>query len=80
MGLGVIRQYQEALRLKPDHAEAHNNLGIAFYQQRRTGEAIRQFQEALRLKPDFARARKNLGVVLATGARPSPPPGGATNP
>jgi protein O-mannosyl-transferase len=76
----AIGQFQTALRLKPDHAEAHNNLGIAFYQQRRTGEAIRQFQEALRLKPDFPRARKNLDVVLATGARPSPPPGGATSP
>ena len=75
----AIRQYQEALRLQPDDAKAHNNLGIAFYQQRRTGEAIRQFQEALRLKPDYAGARKNLDVVLATKARSSPPPGGATN-
>jgi protein O-mannosyl-transferase len=76
----AIGQFQAALRLKPDHAEAHNNLGIAFYQQRRTSEAIHQFQEALRLNPDFAGARKNLDAVLATGARPSPPPGGATNP
>jgi protein O-mannosyl-transferase len=76
----AIRQYQEALRLTPDHAEAHNNLGIAFYQRRRVSEAIRQFQEALRLDPDFAGARKNLDAVLATGARPSPPPGGASNP
>ena len=76
----AIRQYEEAIRLKPDHAEAHNNLGVAFYQQGRTGEAIRQFQEALRLKPGLARARKNLEAALATRAHSSPPPGGAANP
>ena len=75
----AIRHYQEALRLKPDRAEAHNNLGTAFYQQGRTGEAIRQFQEALRLKPDYAEARKNLVVALAPKGHDSPLPGAATN-
>ena len=70
----MIRELQEVLRLKPDYAEAHNNLGTAFYQQGRTGEAIRQFQEALRLKPDYAGARKNLDAVLATKADSAPPP------
>jgi Tfp pilus assembly protein PilF len=27
----AIIQYQEALALKPDYAEAHNNLGAAFF-------------------------------------------------
>jgi protein O-mannosyl-transferase len=76
----AIRQFHEAVRLKPGYAEAHNNLGIAFWQQRRTDEAIHQFQEALRLKPDYAGARQNLDAVLATTARSSPPPGGATPP
>jgi Flp pilus assembly protein TadD len=76
----AIRQFQEAIRLKPGYAEAHNNLGTAFYQQGRAGEAIREFQEALRLKPDYADARKNLDAVLAARARSSPPPGAATYP
>ena len=75
----AIRHYQEALRLEPERAEAHNNLGTIFYQQGRTGEAIREFQEALRLKPDYAEARKNLIVALAAPASPAPPPGAATN-
>jgi tetratricopeptide (TPR) repeat protein len=66
--------YQETLRLQPDRAEAHNNLGTAFQQQGRTGEAIREFLEALRLKPDYADARKNLIVALAAKGNPLPPP------
>ena len=65
--------------MKPDYADAHNNLGIALYQQGRAAEAIREFQEALRLKPDYADARRNLDVVLATNAGSSPPSGASTN-
>ncbi len=60
----AIRQYQEALRLKPDYADAHYNLGIALAKKGQIDEAIRQFQEALRLKPDYAEAHYNLGIAL----------------
>jgi tetratricopeptide (TPR) repeat protein len=61
----AIRQYQQALRLKPEHPLVHYNLGNAFLAQGQTDEAIRQFQEALRLKPDYAKAHNNLGNALA---------------
>ena len=76
----AIHQYQEAIRRKPDYAEAHNNLGAALDKKSQTDEAIREFQEALRIKPDFAGARKNLDLVLATKVRSAPPPGAATHP
>ena len=60
----AIRQFQEALRLNPDYAEAHYNLGTALGRKGQTDEAIRQYQEALRLKPDYAEAHNNLGIVL----------------
>jgi tetratricopeptide (TPR) repeat protein len=65
----AIRQYEQALRIKPDHAEAHNNLGVLLGQAGRVQEAIRQYEQALRIKPDFAGAHYNLGVILGQAGR-----------
>jgi len=52
----AIVEYQTALRLQPDHAEVHNNLGVAFAQRpARLNDAIGEFETAVRLKPDYAR-------------------------
>ncbi len=60
----AIRQYQEAIRLKPAFAEAHNNLAAALDARGQTDEAIGHYQEAIRLKPAFAEAHNNLGSAL----------------
>ena len=49
-----------AIGLKPDLADAHNNLGNAFQEQGRLDEAIACFRKALELKPDFSKAASNL--------------------
>ena len=56
--------YQRALQLKPDYAEAHNNLGTALQDQGQIAEALACYQRALQLKPDYAEAHNNLGVAL----------------
>jgi hypothetical protein len=56
--------YREALRLRPDYAEAHNNLGNVLQQQGELDEAVACHREAIRLKPNYAEAYNNLGVVL----------------
>ncbi len=61
----AIAHYREALRLRPDFAEAHNNWGLALARHDGLEEAIAHYREALRLRPEFAEAHNNLGWVLA---------------
>jgi tetratricopeptide (TPR) repeat protein len=59
-------EYKKAIRLKPDFADAHNNLGVALAQQGQYGAAAVEYKKAIRLKPDYAGvAHNNLGVLLA---------------
>ena len=60
----AVAQYERSLALRPDRAEAHNNLGNALFKTGRAGEAIGQYEHALRLDPDLAEARENLERVL----------------
>jgi tetratricopeptide (TPR) repeat protein len=57
---GSIDAARQALELKPDLAEAHNNIAAGFAAMQRWDEAIAAAHEALRLKPDFPLARNNL--------------------
>ena len=65
----AITHYEQALRLKPDYAETHNNLGIDLAQAGKIEEAIAHFEQALRIKPDYAEAHYNLGNALAQVGR-----------
>ena len=61
----AIAHYEEAVRLKPDFAEAHNNLGSALQSiPGRLNKAVAHYGEALRLRPGFAEAHNNLGGAL----------------
>ena len=65
----AIAHYQKALQIKPDYAEAHNNLGNALLQKGRVDEAIAHYQKALQIKPDNAEAHYNLGNALLQKGR-----------
>jgi Tfp pilus assembly protein PilF len=59
------RSYEETLRIKPDYAEAHNNLALTLMGMGRSDEAEVQYLAALRANPHYAEAYNNLGVALA---------------
>ena len=60
---------RRALALKPDYAEAHNNLGGALSAQGNLDEAVACYRRALALKPDYAEAHNNLGGALSDLAK-----------
>lgn len=57
--------YKRVIALKPQYAEAHNNLGIVLVAQRRIAEAIARYRQALLLSPDNPSIHNNLGLALA---------------
>jgi tetratricopeptide (TPR) repeat protein len=57
----AIEQYQAALRINPDYAEAHNNLGTVLISGGDCAAAIPHFEAAVRVRPDYAGASYNLG-------------------
>ena len=59
-----MASYGRALALKPDYAEAHQNLGITLKVQGKLDEAAAQYRKAFALKPGYAEAHNNLGNVL----------------
>ncbi len=61
----AIKEYEEAIRIKPDYADAHNNLGLSYGENGLYNLEIRQYEEAIRIKPDYALAYYNLGVSYA---------------
>jgi tetratricopeptide (TPR) repeat protein len=60
----AIIQYQTALEIKPDFAEACYSLGNALSQKGRMDEAIAYYQTALQINPGYAEAHNNLGNAL----------------
>jgi predicted O-linked N-acetylglucosamine transferase (SPINDLY family) len=65
-----VASFRQAVRLKPDDAAAHSNLGNALRELGHLEEAVASLREALRLRPDYAEAYHNLGIALqAQGKR-----------
>jgi tetratricopeptide (TPR) repeat protein/peroxiredoxin len=61
----AIADFQQALRLSPDHLIAVNNLGGAYRQSKRWDEAQQIYERALALAPANAEANYGLGMVYA---------------
>ena len=51
--------YRQATALKPDFAEAYNNLGITLKALGKSDDAEASYRQATALKPDYAEAHSN---------------------
>jgi tetratricopeptide (TPR) repeat protein len=59
----AIDEYKQAIRIKPDYADAHNNLGAVYSKLGRYQDAIEAFSHAIKIKTDYAEAQYNLGIT-----------------
>jgi hypothetical protein len=63
----AIGQFQEALQVRPNWAEVHNNLAIQLAGVAgRSADAAAHFEAALRIDPNLAQAHRNLGLMLSS--------------
>ena len=62
----AIARCQQAVKIQPRSARAHNNLAIAFLGKGQAREAVAQYNTSLEIQPDNARTLSNLAWVLAT--------------
>ena len=58
----AIDDYNEAIRLKPDYANAYNNRGSAYSRLGQYQLAIEDYNEAIRIKPDYTLVYKNRAL------------------
>jgi len=57
---------QEALRIRPGNADAHNTLGIALFQMGDLKDAVAHWKQSLEIQPGNMNAQTNLAWALAT--------------
>jgi len=65
----AIALFVESVRIDPDLAEAHSQLGAARLAGGDDAAALRHLERAVEIDPDFADARYNLGLLAHRGGR-----------
>ncbi|MDP6095829.1 MAG: tetratricopeptide repeat protein, partial [Gammaproteobacteria bacterium] len=68
----AIESYKKALKIKPDYAEAYNNMGNALLNKGEPDPAIESYKKALKIKPDYAGAYNSMGNALKDKGEPDP--------
>jgi tetratricopeptide (TPR) repeat protein len=60
----AISLFRKALRLRPEHAKTHHNMGVALAAEKTFLQAIACFRSAIRYQPKYVEAYYGLGNAL----------------
>lgn len=61
---GALKEFDTAIKLMPDHYQAHNNAGKIMQELGKLDEAEKYYRKALEIEPKYSEAIENLGKVL----------------
>ncbi len=59
----AIEDYNQAIALNPQDADAYNNRGYTYYLLKKYEEAMEDFNQAIALAPQYAKAYNNRGLT-----------------
>jgi len=59
----AITLYAKAIYTKPDFAKAHNNLGVAYEQNRNRERAEQEYHRAIEIDSTYSIALQNLALI-----------------
>jgi Flp pilus assembly protein TadD len=60
----AIAHFQDAIRLRPDYADAYYNLGSVLFQRGQVDQAIAEWQKAVEIQPRDAEAHRSLASAF----------------
>ncbi|MDT2020660.1 tetratricopeptide repeat protein [Methylocella sp. CPCC 101449] len=64
----AIRDYSEAIRLRPDYALAFNNRGLSYQNKGDYARAIEDFDQAIKFRPNYQKAIDNRARAIKVRA------------
>ena len=67
--LEALEVYLESIRINPNDAKAHYNLGLAYSKRGENIEAIKEFKQAIKIEPNYTDAHYSLGLTYGNLGR-----------
>jgi hypothetical protein len=58
----ALIQYDKAIQINPNYAEAYNNKGVILFECHQYQEALKQYDKAIELNQDYSSAYQNKGI------------------
>jgi len=60
----AVKNYKEAILIKPDYAKAHFNLAGSLHDLGKLETTVQSYQKTIEIEPNYAEAHNNLGNVF----------------